>query len=193
MNYIEKLPGLSKDPANAATNKSSWATTFDTDFATALKNWDKFASPAPGKTGFPCMKKGGPKGEDDKEEDKKEEDKKDEDGKEEDKKGDDSDSDDDEDGKRPECPSVKDADGNITEPGCCAAAIPFKETPLETDWALTNTGRIEVCVIGKDVKTFSPIQFVQVLEDKYSVLCIEGAMKMAAGAAAVMGSIFMMQ
>lgn len=43
------------------------------------------------------------------------------------------------------------------------------------------------------VTTWEPVQFVEILDKKYTIKCIEGAMKAAAGAAAVMGSIFMMQ
>lgn len=84
--------------------------------------------------------------------------------------------------------------------GCCSAVVPYKDLAAVDDKSAefknTVAGHMEVCVISKDANaatTWEPVQFVEVLSSKYNVQCIEGAMKAAAGAAAVVGSIFMMQ
>lgn len=143
--------------SNLATKKAA--------VATALKPWDKFATPAAGTTGFRCEQ-------------------------------------DDPAAEKPvrpvdNCKDIVDAETKkITKRGCCSAAIPHTEVAEDLKWELTTAGRIEVCVVSADAepaKTWEPVEFVPILKAKYSVMCIEGAMKAAAGAAAVMGSIFMMQ
>lgn len=135
--------------------------------ATALKGWDKYATPVAGEAGFPCGKTG--EGEA---------------------------------AARPKdnCKSTLGSDEKVTKLGCCSAVVPYKDLSAVEDKAaeFVNTvdGHMEVCVISGDDKaatTWEPLQFVEVLSKKYNAQCIEGAMKAAAGAAAVVGSIFMMQ
>lgn len=80
---------------------------------------------------------------------------------------------------------------------CCSAVIPYKAEASERVWSLDTPGRKEVCIRSDDLTKYAdvwePVQFVEILEAKYNAMCIEGAMKAAAGAAAILGSIFMMQ
>merc|ERR1711939_260715 len=94
-------------------------------------------------------------------------------------------------GARPtgHCADTKDADDKVTNRGCCSAVIPYNADPNALKWALTTPGRMEVCLVSSGAvaaTTWEPVQFVPILETKYSAMCIEGAMKAAAGAAAIM-------
>lgn len=94
-------------------------------------------------------------------------------------------------GTRPACTAPTPAAGETAKAACCAAAVPFK-VDAELKFELLTEGRTEVCIIGNPATAWEPKQFVQLLDTKYSLACIEGAMKMAAGAAAAVGTMFMM-
>jgi len=88
---------------------------------------------------------------------------------------------------RPECLKTNDKES------CCAAIIPAKADKQQEDWTLKVLGRSEVC-ITTDTKEFIPTEYVRTTPyEKYSVMCIQGAMKMVASATVVASSIFMMQ
>lgn len=67
------------------------------------------------------------------------------------------------------CKDTVDADGKVTSRGCCSAVVPFSETPdFKT---LTLATRKEVCLVSGVAlasTVWEPVQFVELLEKKYS-------------------------
>lgn len=158
------MDALEALPAVESANIATNLSTMKGNVATALAGWDKYAAPTAGQTGFDCAQ-------DDPAAEKP---------------------------ARPadNCKDTVDAEtGAITARGCCSAVIPYNADPKLLKWEMTTAGRLEVCLVSSSATpatTWQPVEFVPILEAQYSAMCIEGAMKAAAGAAAVMGSIFMM-
>ncbi len=93
--------------------------------------------------------------------------------------------------KRPDCTDAKSEDAK--KKTCCAAGIPKQEKKEDEKWALDTKGRREICLLATETK-YSREWYIDPMlkKEEWTMKCIEGSMKVAASATAVLASLFMM-